>query len=158
MDPTLKYLRSHKRLSLGMPKASPSSSTIIGFSHGTIFLFLYTLCVVLGASVCFYFQFFCVLFFCICNKLDPCMLVWKRDTLRFFIIHSLVLHLYVLSVQPLLFLLPALVFKHLLFRVVSFCSQEVLLLLFHPFSFVSNKLIRVWVSGNYHVGSVKSVA
>ena len=54
--------RRDKRLSLGMPKASPSPSTIIGFSHGTIFLFLYTLCAVLGASVCFYFQFvFCSL-------------------------------------------------------------------------------------------------
>ena len=62
MDPPLKYSRSHKRLSLGMPKASPSSSTIIGFTHGTILLFFYTLCVVLGASVCFYFQFVCVLF------------------------------------------------------------------------------------------------
>ena len=62
MDPPLKYSISYKRLSLGMPKASPSSSTIIGFSHGTIFLFLYTLCAVLGVSVCFYFQFVCVSF------------------------------------------------------------------------------------------------
>ena len=62
MDPPLKYSKSYKRLSLGMPKASPSSSAIIGFSHGTIFLFLHTLCSVLGALVCFYFQFVCVSF------------------------------------------------------------------------------------------------
>ena len=133
MDPSLKYSRSYKRLSLGMPKASPSSSTIIGFSHGTIFLFLYTLCDVLGASVCFYFQFICVQFSGPCNNLDPCMLVWERYTLRFFI-YTHVLHLYVLSVQLLLFIFLALVFKHILFRPVSFCSQEVLFLLFHPFS------------------------
>ena len=88
MDPPLKYSRSHMRLSLGMPKASPSSSTIIGFSHGTIFLFLYTLCAVLGASVGFYFQFVCVLFSGLYNKLDPSMLVWERYMLRFFIKHS----------------------------------------------------------------------
>ena len=77
MDPPLKYSRRHKRLSLGMPKASPSSLTIIDFTHGTIFLFLHTLCVVLGASFVFYFQFVCVLFSGLCNKLDPCMLVWE---------------------------------------------------------------------------------
>ena len=87
MDPPLEYSRSHKRLSLGMPKASPSSSTIISFSHGTIFLFLYSLSVVLGAPVCFYFQFVYVLFSGLFNKLDPSMLVWERDTLRLFIKH-----------------------------------------------------------------------
>ena len=40
----------------------PSSSTIISFSYGTIFLFFYSLCVILGASVCFYFQFVYVSF------------------------------------------------------------------------------------------------
>ena len=98
MDLPLKYSRSHKRLSLGMPKASPSSSTIIGFSHGTIFLFIYTLCAVLGASVSFYFQFVCLYFSGICNNLDPCMLVWERDTRSAFSLYTLVLHLYVLSV------------------------------------------------------------
>ena len=139
MDPPLKYSRSHKRLRLGMPKASPSSSTIISFSHGTIFLFLYTLCAVLGVSVCFYFQFVCVLFSGLCNKLDPCMLVWERHKLRFFV-YTPILHLYLLSVQLLLFLLLALVFKHLLFRAINFCSQELLLLLFHPFSFFFQKV------------------
>ena len=80
MDPPMKYSTSYKRLSLGMPKASPSSLTIIGFSHGTIFLFLYSLCAILGASVCFYFQFVCVLFSGICNKLDPCACLFGRET------------------------------------------------------------------------------
>ena len=88
MDPPLQYSRIHKHLSLGIPKASPSSSTIISFTHGTIFLFLYTLCVILGASVCLYFHFVYVLFSGLCNKLDLCMLFWERDTLRFFIKHS----------------------------------------------------------------------
>ena len=85
MDPPLQYSRSHKHLSLGMPKASPSSSTIISFTCGTIFLFLYILCVILGGSVCFYFQCVYVLFSGLCNKLDPIILVWERDTLRFFV-------------------------------------------------------------------------
>ena len=88
MDPPLQYSRIHKRLSLGMPKASPSSSTIINFTHGTIFLFLYTLSGILGASVCFYFQFVIVFFSRLCNKLDSCMLVWERGMIRFFIRHS----------------------------------------------------------------------
>ena len=44
-----------KRLSLGMPKASPSSSTYQVSSIETIFLFRHILCALLGASVCFYF-------------------------------------------------------------------------------------------------------
>ena len=157
MDPPLKYSRSYKHLNLGMPKASPSSSTIIGFSHGTIFLFLYTLCAVLRASVCFYFQFVCVSFLVLAIiRIHACL--FGRETRSAFSLYTPVLHLYVLSVQPLSFMLLALVFKHILFRAVSFCSQEVLLMLLHPFSFVSNKLIGVWLSGNYHVGSVKGAA
>ena len=60
----------------------------IRFTHGNIFLFLYTLCVVLRASVFFYFQFVCVLFSGLCNKLDHCILVWERVMLHFFIKHS----------------------------------------------------------------------
>ena len=52
------YSRRLKRLSLGMPKASPSSSTNYQvISSETIFLFLHIICTFLGASVCFCFQF-----------------------------------------------------------------------------------------------------
>ena len=106
MDPPLQYSRSHKYLSLGMPKASPSSSTIISFAHGTIFLFLYTLCIILGASVCFYFQ--CVyVFSLVISMLDPIILVWERDTLRFFEEYSCASLIYV---EFSVFLLLALVF------------------------------------------------
>ena len=51
--------RRLKRLSLGMPKASPSSSTIYQvISSETIFLFGHILCTLLGTSVCFYFLLF----------------------------------------------------------------------------------------------------
>ena len=50
--------RRLKRLSLGMPKASPSSSTTLsGSSPETIFLFRHILCALLGASVFFDFVF-----------------------------------------------------------------------------------------------------
>ena len=79
------YLRSLKRLSLGMPKASPSSSTNYQvISSETIFLFLHIICTFLGASVCFCFQFVFVLFAAL-YLLDPNTLVWERDKLRFFI-------------------------------------------------------------------------
>ena len=97
MDPPLKYSRSYKRLSLGMPKASPSSSTIIGFSHGTIFLFLYTLWVVLGASVCFYFKFVCVSFL-VLAIISILAYFFGRDTRSAFSLYTPVFHLYVLSV------------------------------------------------------------
>ena len=58
MDPPLKYAIIHKRLSLEMPKASPSSSTIIGFSHGTIFLFLTHYVLFLERQFVFTFSFF----------------------------------------------------------------------------------------------------
>ena len=108
-DHPLQYSRSHKHLSLGMPKASPSSSTIISFTHGTIFLFLYTLCTILRVSVCFYFQCVYVLFSGLCNKFDPCILVWERDTLYFFIKHTCS-SLICVEFLVLLFLLLALVF------------------------------------------------
>jgi hypothetical protein len=79
------YSRRLKRLSLGMPKASPSSSTNYQvISSETIFLFLHIICTFLGASVCFCFQFVFVLFAAL-YLLDPSTLVWERDTLRFFI-------------------------------------------------------------------------
>ena len=81
----LQFSRSHKHLSLGMPKASPSSSNNYQvISSETIFLFLHIICTFLGASVCFCFQFVFVLFAAL-YLLDPSTLVWERDTLRFFI-------------------------------------------------------------------------
>ena len=79
--------RRDKSLSLGMPKASPSSSTIIGFSLVLYFYSFTNYVLFLERQFVFYFQFVCVLFSGLCNKLDPCMLVWERDTLRFFIKH-----------------------------------------------------------------------
>ena len=110
--------RRDKSLSLGRLPMDPPlkySSSIIGFSHGTIFLFLYILCAVLGASVCFYFQFVRVLFSGLCNKLDPCMFVWERDRLRFFIIHSCSSLIYVEC-------LAFVIFLQLLFSSIS-CSE-----------------------------------
>ena len=53
----LNISRRLKRLSLGMPEASPSSSTTYQVSSlETIFLFSHILCTLLGASVCFYFR------------------------------------------------------------------------------------------------------
>ena len=50
----------------------------------TIFLLLHILCAILGASFCFAFSFvlFCLL---VIAMIDPIILVWERDTLRFFI-------------------------------------------------------------------------
>ena len=51
--------RRLKRLSLGMPKASPSSSTTYQVtSSETIFLFRLILCALLGASVCLFLFLF----------------------------------------------------------------------------------------------------
>ena len=88
MYPPLQYSRSHKRLSLGMPKASPSPLTIIiSFTRGTIFLFLYTL------------------YSCLGEIHGP---LFHKTLLCFYLLVS------------------------------------------------SNRLIGVWLNGNYHVGSVKS--
>ena len=59
--------RRLKHLSLGMPKASPSSSTNYQVpSLETIFLFGHILCALLGASVCFCFCF--CLNKCLCGR------------------------------------------------------------------------------------------
>ncbi len=74
--------KRYKRQSLGMPKAFPSSSTKYQvIFQDTIFLLLHILCVVLGASLFLFFVFFC--FVCCSIWLDPSILVWERDTLRF---------------------------------------------------------------------------
>ena len=48
--------------------------------NDAIFLLLHTSMLFLGASVCFSFVLFAALYL-----LDPSILVWERDTLRFFI-------------------------------------------------------------------------
>jgi hypothetical protein len=58
--------RRLKRLSLGMPKASPSSSTTLsGSSPETIFLFHHILCAFSWSVGLFLFFLFCL------NKMDP---------------------------------------------------------------------------------------
>ena len=57
------------------------------FFQDTIFLLLHMLCIVLGASLLLFLVFFC--FVCCSIWLDPSILVWDRDTLRFhYIEHS----------------------------------------------------------------------
>ena len=59
--------KRYKRQSLGMPKASPSSSTKYQVIFlDAIFLLLHMLCFVLGASLFLFFVFFC---FVCCNQL-----------------------------------------------------------------------------------------
>ena len=96
MEPPLEYSIIHKRLSLGMPKASPFSSTIISFTRVTIFLFIFTLCVILRASVCFYFQFVYGLFSGHINVGSYYYCLGEKNTL--------VLHLYMFSIKFSLFL------------------------------------------------------
>ena len=75
--------RRLKHLSLGMPKASPSSSTNYQVpSLETIFLFGHILCTLLGASVCLFLFLF---LFCYLSSLNKFILVWERDTLRWFV-------------------------------------------------------------------------
>src|SRR5664279_4338118 len=50
----------------------------------TMFLLLYILCAILGASLCFSFSFVFVLLL-VFTMLEPSILVWERDTLQFFI-------------------------------------------------------------------------
>ena len=62
--------KRYKRQSLGMPKASPSSSTKYQVIFlGAIFLLLHILCVILGASQFLFSVFF--FFVCCTIQLDP---------------------------------------------------------------------------------------
>ena len=73
--------KKYKRQSLGMPKASPSSSTKISghLSRHYIFIASYIMCY--SWSVIFFCFQFCFVF---CNIwLDPSIFVLERDTLRF---------------------------------------------------------------------------
>jgi hypothetical protein len=83
----------YKRQSLGMPKAPllhQQKYQVI--FQDTIFLLLYMLCVVLGASVVFVFSF---RFFVCYNKwLDHNMFVLERDTLHFYCLRYSSFHSY----------------------------------------------------------------
>ena len=76
-------------------------------------------------------QFVCFVQFCLLlYLLDPSILVWERDTLHFFILNTLMLHLYLLSIPiQLLFLLLALSFYMYLVQSSQFCFEESTLLL-----------------------------
>jgi hypothetical protein len=88
---------------LGMPKASPASSTTYQFtSSETIFLFHHILCSLLGASVCFYFCFGL-------NKVGSHHPYIGDITLRFFIWNTCVLNC------ALMFMAKAYCFVRLLF-------------------------------------------
>ena len=89
--------KRYKRQSLGMPKASPSSSTKyqVIFQYA-IFLLLHILCVILGASLFLFAVFFSFLFvFVCCNKwLDPIIPCLGEDTLCFNCIEHSSFHFY----------------------------------------------------------------
>ena len=73
--------RTLKHLSLGMPKASPSSSTIIRSS----LMMLYFYCFIpVYSSLERQFIFVSFVLFAALYLLDPSILVWERDTLHFF--------------------------------------------------------------------------
>jgi hypothetical protein len=74
--------KKYKCQSLGTPRGTPFfiGKNQVTFQN-TIFLLLHALCVFLGASVVFAFNFFC---FVCCNKwLDHIMFVLERDLLHF---------------------------------------------------------------------------
>ena len=112
--------KRYKRQSLGMPKASPSSSTKYQvIFQCAIFLSLHILCVVLGASSFLFLVFFC---FVCCNKqLDPIIHVLEKthsiliawNTLVFTLIIPRVFQFFQYCVQLLFFI-------HILFRACLF--------------------------------------
>jgi hypothetical protein len=87
--------KKYKHQSLGMPKASPSSSKKYQvIFQDTIFLLLHMLCVVLGASLFLFLVFFC---FVCCNKwLDPSILLLAKTHSVFIAYNTLVFTLIVL--------------------------------------------------------------
>ena len=132
--------KRYKRQSLGMPKASPSSSTKYQVIFlDAIFLLLHMLCVVLGASLFQFLVLFC--FVCCSIWLDPSIFVLENDTLRFnciehssfhfycsasvlvcqYCVQFWFLHLYLLSIfVQLLQCFQLLFFMHLQFRACWF--------------------------------------
>ena len=74
--------KRYKRQSLGMPEHPLlHQQKYQVLSQYAIFLLLHMLCVFLGVSIIFVFSLSC--FVCCNKKLDPSILVWERDTLRF---------------------------------------------------------------------------
>ena len=112
--------KRYKRQSLGMPKASPSSSTKyqVIFQYA-IFLLLHILCVILGASQFLFLVFFC---FVCCNKLlDPRNICFGEDTLRFNCKEHSSFHSYCsTSVLFFQYCVQLLFFTHILFRACLF--------------------------------------
>ena len=101
--------KKYKHQSLGMPKASPSSSIKISghFSRHYIFIASYIMCY--SWSVIFAFTLFC--FLCCSIWLDPRIFFLERDTLCFHCLEHSSFHSYHLgSVHFLLVLRLALVF------------------------------------------------
>ena len=95
--------KRYKRQSLGMPKASPSSSTKYQVIFlDAIFLLLHMLCVVLGASL---FLFLVLVLFCF-----VCCIIWLDPNMFWRMTHS------VLIAQN------TLVFTLIVLRVFSFAS------------------------------------
>ena len=88
-----KISKKYKRQSLGMPPRHPFfiGKNQVTFKN-TIFLLLHVLCVFLGASLLSLAVFFC--FVCCSIWLDPSILVWEGDTLRFYCIEHSSFHSY----------------------------------------------------------------
>ena len=126
--------KKYKRQSLGMPKASPSSSTkhqVI--SPGTIFLSLHILCVILGASVVFVFSLVCLMqlvvsFYHIClgrethsvfmpRTLQFSLLLFCECSLLLILCLALVFHSYVVKI--LLVFLVYFVFRFFVVRLLD---------------------------------------
>ena len=84
------------------------------------------------------------------------MLVWESDTHRFFIKHSCSL---LICVECLAFIILA---ASSCFSCISCSELSAFVVRKYSLVFsllvVSNKLIGVWLKGNYHVGSVKRSA
>ena len=135
--------KRYKRQSLGMPKASPSSSTKYQvIFQCAIFLLLHMICVVLGASLFLFLVFFCFVF---CNKwLDPSYLVWERDTLCFFLEYSCSSLISVEYSIFALFSFQLLVFMYLLFRAISSFKESTLLLHLYLFGELLKQVDWCW--------------
>src|ERR1041385_576604 len=80
MCPPNKYSRRLKHLSLGMPRASPSSSTIIGSSLVALYFYHFMRYVLCLEHLALYFSLVCFFFVCCSNKLDPNFLLCGRET------------------------------------------------------------------------------
>ena len=98
MDPPLKYSRSHKRLNLGIPFFIDNHRF---YSWYYIFIPLHIMCCSWSVSL-FLLSVFCVFCFLVFAIIWIHACLFERETRSAFSLYTLVLHLYVLSVQPLL--------------------------------------------------------